>query len=132
MVALICLPTRSINMNPIRLSPVTRRILAGVAMFGLIVPNGLFLWVAFSDPAAITRALADPVARVFIGEAFLLMALLAWLIRLAGARPGWLAFVLYSLVGSLAFSVPAWLWLASRDTRPARPEPGRVNTPAGD
>lgn len=91
-----------------------RLLLAIIALFGLLVPNGIFLWAAFSDFPAMLKALTDPVALVFVLEAFGLMFLLAWLIHRSDLKPGWLVFVLMSLAGSLAFSVPAWLWLASR------------------
>ncbi len=91
-----------------------RSLLAVLAIFGALVPNGVFLWVAFTNPDALWATMADPVALVFIGEAFLLMFFFAWLIHRGGWRPGPVAFVVMSLLGSLAFSVPAWLWLASR------------------
>jgi len=51
------------------------------------------------------------VALVFIIEAFLLMFLFAWVIRYLGFRsPGWLAFIIMSLLGSMVFSVPAFLF----------------------
>ena len=55
---------------------------------------------------------------LFITEAFLLMLFFAWLIRHLGFRsPGWLAFLIMSLVGSMVFSVPAFLYLVSRKAR---------------
>jgi len=92
--------------------------LLGLSSFGLLVPNGVFLYHAFSSRAELESALTNPVALVFIGEAFLLMFLLAWLIHRLGFRsPGWLAFLVMSLLGSMAFSVPAFLLLASRAAR---------------
>ena len=54
---------------------------------------------------------------VFMGEAFLLLLLFAWLIKIRGlTRPGWLTFtpLVLSLLGSMAFSVPAFLLLHAR------------------
>ena len=97
-------------------------ILLALAIFGLIVPNGSFLYYSFVAPATHHAALTNPVALVFITEAFLLMFLFAWLIRHLGfGSPGWLAFIIMSLVGSMVFSVPAFLYLASRKARSALP-----------
>lgn len=89
-----------------------------LAIFGFIVPNGCFLYYSLTAPAIVSAALNNPVSLAFIAEAFLLMFLLAWLIRQSGYRsPGWLAFIVMSLVGSMAFSVPAFLYFASRKKR---------------
>ena len=92
-----------------------KNFLIAMAIFGLVVPNGLFLYYSLFAPAALRAALANPVALVFMFEAFFLMVLLAWLIHHRGFRlPGWLAFIIMSLAGSMAFSVPAFLYLTSR------------------
>lgn len=94
------------------------RVLLALSILGLTVPNGVFLWVAFLHPGALEAALRNPASAVFIAEAFFLMFLGAWLAGRAGLRrPGPLAFVALSLAGSLAFSVPLTLWMASRDAR---------------
>ncbi len=95
-----------------------------VSLVGFIVPNGVFLWAALTDADAIRAALSNPIAFAFFLEAVLLMGLFAWLIHRSGRRPGWLAFIVMSLAGSLAFSVPAWIWLNSRRSdapSPAKP-----------
>ncbi len=98
------------------------KLLLALAIFGLIVPNGFFLYYSLVAPAALYAALSNPVALVFITEAFLLMFLFAWLIRHLGFRsPGWLAFIVMSLLGSMVFSVPAFLYLASRNARKSLP-----------
>jgi Na+/citrate or Na+/malate symporter len=102
-------------MKPITLSPREATVLAALAGFGLLVPNGVFLWYFFARPETVRSAFANPVALVFIGEAFLLMFLFAWLLgRLGSRRPTRWSFVGLSLLGSLAFSVPLALWLNFR------------------
>ena len=92
--------------------------LLALAIFGIIVPNGVFLYFSLIDATALHEALNNPIALVFMTEAFLLMLLFAWLIRRLGFRsPGWLVFLIMSLVGSMVFSVPAFLYLASRRAR---------------
>jgi hypothetical protein len=118
---LVALSTRTGSLK--RMKPFTQiqeRGLLALSIFGLIVPNGVFLYFSFMSPAALYAAFNNPIALVFIGEAFLLMLFFAWMIRRSGLRsPGWLAFVLMSIVGSMAFSVPAFLYLASRKARSA-------------
>lgn len=100
--------------------PRQERWLTALAVLGLVAINGAFLYVAFFDRAALAATLADPVAWVLMAEALLLVALGAWLVHRSGLRaPGWEAFVVLSLLGSLAFSVPAFLLLASRRARAA-------------
>jgi hypothetical protein len=90
-------------------------VLALLAAFGFFVPNGVFVYFVFQNPALIRGALANPLALVFVLEAFFLMFVVAWLLARAGVRkPSALGFVLMSLAGSLAFSVPASLWLAAK------------------
>ncbi|HEX6729734.1 MAG TPA: hypothetical protein VF074_06975 [Pyrinomonadaceae bacterium] len=96
------------------------KVLIALAIFGLMVPNGLFLYYSLFAPAVLRAAFANPIAFVFMLESFLLMFLFAWLIHHRGYRsPGWLAFIVMSLVGSMAFSVPAFLYLSSRKARSA-------------
>ncbi len=84
--------------------------LLGTAIVGFGGLNGVFVWFVLRQPELLADALRNPVSAVFIFEAFIMVGLGAWLIRLYGfERPGWLAFVLLSLIGGLAFSVPAFL-----------------------
>lgn len=94
------------------------KLLLALALFGLFVPNGFFLYYSLVASDALHGALSNPVALVFMREAFLLMFLFAWLIHhLEFRSPGWLAFIVMSLLGSMVFSVPAFLYLASRSAR---------------
>jgi hypothetical protein len=103
-------------------TPTQEKLLLALAIFGLIIPNGFFLYYSLVSPAALHASLSNPVALVFITEAFLLMFLCAWLIHHMGLRsPGWRSFIAMSLVGSMVFSVPAFLYFASRDARKALP-----------
>ena len=80
------------------------------AVFGLVVPNGIFLLVLFKRPELLLAALANPVALVFILEAFFLMFLVAWLLARAEAKKSvWMGFIALSLIGSMMFSVPLLL-----------------------
>lgn len=98
-------------------TPAQRTILLVLGIAGVLGPNGVFLWVAATQPAALMEALRQPIAAVFVAEAFFLVFFFACLIHRSGMRPGGGAFVVMSLLGSLAFSVPFWLWLASRERK---------------
>lgn len=92
-----------------------RPLLYVLAAIGGVGLNGVFLGYAFARPEVMMSALANPVSLVFVLEAFLMMGFLAWLIQRAGMQdPGWRLFIVLSLVGSLAFSVPAFLLLHLR------------------
>ena len=93
----------------------SRHVPMGVAIVGLFGLNGVFVYYALLQPDVLAAAVRNPVSLVFMLEAFLMVAFAAWGIRLIGfKRPGWLWFVVLSLAGGLAFSVPAFLLLHLR------------------
>lgn len=103
------------------LSSTAEKLLLALAVFGFIGPNGCFVYYALVDFGRVIGALSNPIALVFIAEAFALMFLMAWLLHHWGwRRPGWGGFIVMSLVGSLLFSVPLCLYLASRAAREQR------------
>lgn len=90
-----------------------------VGFFGL---NALFGYALLTRPQAMWEAFENPVSLVFIFEAFMLLGLFAYLFGKWGvSRVGWKAFVLLSLLGSMAFAVPVvLLW----KRKGAVPSPG--------
>lgn len=88
-----------------------RAFLLALAVFGAVVPNGLFLYYAALHRQLLIDTLSNPVALVFICEAFALMLLFAWLLHRSGVRnlSPW-RFILFSLLGSMLFSVPFALY----------------------
>ena len=102
-------------MKPITFTSTESKMLAALAAFGLLIPNGIFIYFMLMDQQVAKSALTNPISLVFITEAFLLMFLFAWLIRkVSSRRPSGFAFILMSLLGSMVFSVPAALYLMSR------------------
>jgi hypothetical protein len=99
------------------LSPKQRLLLTLAAVFGLLGPNGVFLYYALFRRDDLLTAMRDPVTLAFVIEAFLVVALLAWYFawRPLG-RWGWKLFVVLSLVGGLGFGIPAFLLLNARTT----------------
>jgi hypothetical protein len=97
------------------LPPVQSRCLLALTIFGLIVPNGLFIYYTMFEWSTVMAAMTNPIAMVFIAEAFTIMFLIAWLIHHFGLKsPGWSAFIVLSLLGSMMFSMPLCLYLWSR------------------
>lgn len=97
---------------------IQERALFGLALFGILIPNGIFLYLSVSNAAAVRASFSNPITLVLWLEAFLLLALFCWLInRLGNPKPGWVVFLILSIVGSLACSVPAFLWLWNRQHR---------------
>jgi hypothetical protein len=78
-----------------------------LALAGLLGINTAFLYGAVLRPEHVAPALTNPIALAFVVEALVLTAFGAWVVWLLGfRRPGPVTFVVLSLVGSLAFSVP--------------------------
>ncbi len=106
----------------IELTSRERRVLWCICLLGLLGPNGVFVYSMLFRREDLTGALSNPVAAAFIFEAFVVMGLLAWLARRfrAGALT-WVVFVLLSLLGGLAFSIPAFLLWRSRRNSDSMP-----------
>lgn len=88
--------------------------LLGLALLGFLFVNGPFVYFSVVDPLTYDLALQNGLALTFMGEALLLVVLLSWLIARLRLRPGWPIFVALSFVGSLAFSLPFYLYLLTR------------------
>jgi len=98
-----------------RLSPSHRSVLGAVALFGLLGPNGVFLYYALLRPDEFWGALSNPVTLAFLTEAFVVMILLAVFLHVRPMGPwGWKSFVVMSLLGGLGFSIPALVLLNGR------------------
>jgi len=87
-----------------------------IALFGLLVPNGLFLYWLFYEYDGLAHVLQNKLAIAFIIDAFLSLGLLAYYFA---SRPigriKWYWFVVLSLLGGLGFSIPFYWWLNKRN-----------------
>ena len=102
-----------------------RPFLLVMSILGFLTINCPFLYYAFVERETYANAQENGLALLFMAEAFLLMGFFAYLIaRLGWRRPGWIWFVVMSLLGSLAFSIPLFLYLAARRWRPEGDEGG--------
>ena len=95
-----------------------------IAIVGATLVNGAFIYGLLFREGAFAAALSNPISIAFMIEATLLLGLLAYLLRkwaVTNASPG--IFVLLSLLGSMAFAIPAvLLWKRRVNARhvPAR------------
>jgi len=98
-------------------SPAERRWLWLTAAFGFFGVNAVFLY-GLVRPEMMQSALGNPVCLAFMAEAFLLLALLAYLLPKWGVgRLPWAWFVGLALLGSLAFALPVMLLWQGRARR---------------
>jgi uncharacterized membrane protein YesL len=92
-----------------------KRFFLVASLLGFLLINLPFLYYFSFEKSIYEAAMGNPVALVFIAEAFLLMFLFAFLIaKLGWTRPGWLLFIVFSILGSMAFSIPFMLYLHLR------------------
>ncbi|HEX8370347.1 MAG TPA: hypothetical protein VF604_17505 [Pyrinomonadaceae bacterium] len=83
-----------------------------IALFGLIVPNGIFIYWLFTEFKSVAEVVSNKLAAAFIIDAFMAMLLLAY--RFAAKPIGkisWHWFIVFSLLGGLGFSLPFYWWL---------------------
>jgi hypothetical protein len=90
-------------------------ILILVSLFGLIVPNGLFLYWLFVEFDGLRAVFENRLALAFIIDAVITLVLVAvYFAKRPIGRVSWQTFVLLSLIGGLGFSLPLYWWLNTR------------------
>ena len=86
-----------------------------VALFGLFVPNGLFIYWAFTEFSSIGDVLDNKLALAFIIEAFLVLGIMSvYFARNPIGKLSWPWFVVFSLIGGLGFGIPFYYWWNKR------------------
>ena len=96
-------------------------ILLIVAIFGLVVPNGLFIYWATTEFNSMSDLFASKLALAFMIDAMMVVALLAfYFAKHPVGKWGWKTFVLLSFVGGLGFSLPLYWWMKSRQPHPGQ------------
>lgn len=85
------------------------------SIVGFAAINVPFLYIALLEREIYQQGMSNGLALVFISEAFLLLAFLSFLIaKLGWKSPGWITFMVLSILGSLAFSIPFFLFWRAR------------------
>jgi hypothetical protein len=86
-----------------------------VAAFGLLVPNGFFVYWLLYDYQGLTPVLSDRLALGFILDVAVSLAILTvYLARHPLGPVHWSWFVALSFIGGLGFSLPLYYWLNRR------------------
>jgi hypothetical protein len=86
-----------------------------VAAFGLLVPNGIFVYWLLNEYQGLGLVLQDRLALAFILDvAVALVILTVYFAKHPLGRVGWPWFVLLSFMGGLGFSLPLYYWLNRR------------------
>lgn len=89
--------------------------LLAIALFGLVVPNGYFLYWLFTEYRGPAPVLQNHLALGFMLDAALATGLLCFhYARRPIGRLRWPWFLLMSLVGGLGFGLPLYWWLNAR------------------
>jgi hypothetical protein len=87
-----------------------------VALFGLLVPNGIFIYWLFTEYRSPADFVNDRLALGFIIDCFLVVALIAWyLAKNPIGKIKWYWFIVFSFIGGLGFSLPFYYWLNKRN-----------------
>jgi hypothetical protein len=88
----------------------------------LLVPGGLSLYAVIRDFGSLTAAFSDRLALAFFIDLVLSTLMLAYLFARKPIGPiKWPWFIALSFLGTLAFSIPIFLWLNWRRAPEPRP-----------
>ena len=86
-----------------------------IALFGLFVPNGLFIYWLFTEFDGMADVLNNKLALAFIIEAFLVLGMMSvYFARNPTGRVKWYWFVVLSIIGGLGFGIPFYYWWNQR------------------
>jgi hypothetical protein len=86
-----------------------------IALLGLIAPNVFLLHWLFYEYDGLTHVLHNNLALAFIIDALIAMTLLAYSFATQPiGKIKWYWFVVLSLAGGMAFSIPFYWWLNKR------------------
>lgn len=85
--------------------------LVAVALFGLFVPNGIFVYWLLTEFNGVGAVMENKLALAFIIEAFLVLGIMTvYFARNPIGRVKWYWFVVLSLIGGLGFGIPFYYW----------------------
>ena len=89
--------------------------LVAVALFGLLVPNGIFVYWLLTEFNGFGDVLGNKLALAFMIEAFLVLGIMTiFFARNPIGRVKWYWFVVLSLIGGLGFGIPFYYWWNKR------------------
>lgn len=87
-------------------------ILLIIALFGFLIPNGIFIYWLLTEFHSFSQFYTDKLALGFILDCVLAMILLGyWFAVKPLGKVKWYWFIVLSLIGGLGFSLPFYYWL---------------------
>lgn len=93
-------------------------LLLAVALFGLLVPNGIFVYWLLYEYQGLGPVLQNHLALGFILDVLLTLVILSvYFARHPIGAVRWPWFVVLSLIGGFGFSLPFYYWLNQRSAR---------------
>lgn len=93
-----------------------------VALLGNLIPGGIFLYWLANDYSTLAAALSDKLALAFFIDLVISTFILGYLFARKPVGPvKWPWFIALSFLGTLAFSIPLFLWLNWRRAPEPRP-----------
>ena len=93
-----------------------------VAIIGNVVPSGLFLYSLVHDYPSLLAALSDRLALALLIDLLMSTFFLAYLFAIKPlGKVRWYWLVVFALLGTLAFSIPLFVWLNWRLEPAPRP-----------
>jgi len=102
-----------------------RHLLLIFALVALAGPNALYLYFALRHPELNSQAIRNPIALAFMIEAMMLLGLfLVYVFLRTRSYLQVVVYLLLTLAGSLAFSLPLFLYRQGRND-PSGDAPGR-------
>jgi uncharacterized membrane protein len=86
-----------------------------IALFGLFVPNGIFIYWMLTEFNSMSDFFTNRLALGFILEAFLVLGMLTYYFaKNPIGKFKWPWLVVFSLIGGLGFGLPFYYWLNKR------------------
>ena len=90
-----------------------------IALFGLFIPNGIFIYWLFTEFNSVADVIGNKLAVAFIIDAFMALFLLAyWFAVKPLGKVRWHWFIVLSIIGGLGFSLPFYWWLNQKFDQP--------------
>lgn len=93
-----------------------------MALFGLFVPNGIFIYWLLTEFRGLEDVINNKLALAFIIEAFAVMFMLAFYFARRPETVKWYWFIVFSLIGGIGFAIPFYYWLNKDSKNGAAPE----------
>lgn len=91
---------------------IQKTILLSASAFGLLVPNGMFIYYVVVEFRSVSEVLKNFLALAFMIDALMVMVWIAfWYARHPLGRYSWKLFIGLSLIGGLGFSLPFFYYL---------------------